>query len=58
MADLMQSTETGLFRDLTHYHIVDEVWHWSSVDWGRRCVFDVRVLCIRICLLMAIQSYA
>ena len=53
MADLMQSTETGLFRDLTHYHIVDEVWHWSSVDWGRRCVF-VRVLCIRMRLLMAI----
>ncbi|OCL10498.1 hypothetical protein AOQ84DRAFT_426903 [Glonium stellatum] len=38
MADLTQSTETGLFRDLTHYHIVDEVWHWSSVDWGRRFV--------------------
>lgn len=38
MADLMLSTETGLFRDLTHYHIVDEVWHWSSVDWGRRFV--------------------
>jgi hypothetical protein len=22
----------------TSYHIVDDVWHWSSVDWGRRFV--------------------
>jgi hypothetical protein len=21
-----------------HYQIVDEVWHWSSIDWGRRFV--------------------
>ena len=23
--------------DLNHYRIVDEVWHFCSVDWGSRC---------------------
>lgn len=23
--------------DLNHYRIVDDVWHFSSVDWGRNC---------------------
>ncbi|KAI9839844.1 MAG: hypothetical protein M1819_000034 [Sarea resinae] len=22
--------------DLNHYHLVDEVWHYSSVDWGKK----------------------
>jgi hypothetical protein len=34
MADFVQ---LEMVRDLSHYHIVDDVWHWSSVDWGRRC---------------------
>ncbi|KAF2182213.1 hypothetical protein K469DRAFT_728985 [Zopfia rhizophila CBS 207.26] len=38
MTEMMQSTQLELVRDLSHYHIVDEVWHWSSVDWGRRFV--------------------
>lgn len=25
--------------DLSHWRIVDEVWHYSSVDWGKRCEF-------------------
>ncbi|KAF2461069.1 hypothetical protein BDY21DRAFT_279153 [Lineolata rhizophorae] len=25
-------------RDFNHWNLVDEVWHWSSVDWGRRYV--------------------
>jgi len=37
MTDMMHSTQLEMFRDLSHYHIVDEVWHWSTVDWGRRC---------------------
>lgn len=37
MTEMMQSTQMDLVRDLSHYRIVNEVWHWSSVDWGRRC---------------------
>lgn len=39
MTDMMHSTQLDMVRDLSHYHIVDEVWHWSTVDWGRRCRF-------------------
>ncbi|KAF1953327.1 hypothetical protein CC80DRAFT_527324 [Byssothecium circinans] len=38
MTELMHSTQLEMVRDLSHYHIVDEVWHWSTVDWGRRFV--------------------
>lgn len=23
--------------DLSHYNIINEVWHYSSVDWGHKC---------------------
>jgi hypothetical protein len=23
--------------DINHYRIVDEVWHFASIDWGHRC---------------------
>ncbi|KAF2740028.1 hypothetical protein EJ04DRAFT_483588 [Polyplosphaeria fusca] len=38
MTEMMHSAQLEMVRDLSHYHIVDEVWHWSSVDWGRRFV--------------------
>ncbi|KAF2706874.1 hypothetical protein K504DRAFT_384788 [Pleomassaria siparia CBS 279.74] len=38
MTELMHSTQLEMVRDMSHYHIVDEVWHWSSVDWGRHFV--------------------
>ncbi|KAH7130610.1 hypothetical protein B0J11DRAFT_483325 [Dendryphion nanum] len=38
MTDMMHSTQLEMVRDLSHYNIVDDVWHWSSVDWGRRFV--------------------
>ncbi|KAF2866791.1 hypothetical protein BDV95DRAFT_552324 [Massariosphaeria phaeospora] len=38
MTEMMHSTQLEMVRDLSHYHIVDDVWHWSSVDWGRRFV--------------------
>lgn len=37
MTDMMHSTQLEMVRDLSHYNIVNDVWHWSSVDWGRRC---------------------
>lgn len=37
MTELMHSTQLEMVRDLTHYQIVEDVWHWSTVDWGRRC---------------------
>ena len=41
MTEMMHSTQLDMVRDLSHYHIVDEVWHWSTVDWGRRCKSDI-----------------
>lgn len=38
MTDMMHSTQLEMVQDLSHYHIVNDVWHWSSVDWGRRFV--------------------
>ena len=40
MTELMHSTQLEMVRDLTHYQIVEDVWHWSTVDWGRRCEFE------------------
>jgi hypothetical protein len=37
MTEMMQSTQLELTRDLSHYQLVDDVWHWSTVDQGRRC---------------------
>ncbi|KAJ4367518.1 hypothetical protein N0V83_007101 [Neocucurbitaria cava] len=38
MSEIMQSTQLEVVRDLNHYQLVDDVWHWSTVDWGRRFV--------------------
>lgn len=38
MTELMHSTQLEVVRDLSHYQLVDDVWHWSTVDWGRRFV--------------------
>ncbi|KAH8730972.1 hypothetical protein GQ44DRAFT_767543 [Phaeosphaeriaceae sp. PMI808] len=38
MTELMHSTQLELIQDLSHYQIVNDVWHWSTVDWGRRFV--------------------
>lgn len=32
-----RSRRTGPL-DLNHYRMVNEVWHYSSVDWGHKCV--------------------
>ena len=46
MTEIMHSTQLDMVRDLSHYHIVDEVWHWSTVDWGRRCKYLRLVSCL------------
>lgn len=45
VADLEGHLETSDSRsrrrgplDLNHYRIVNEVWHYSSVDWGHKCM--------------------
>ncbi|KAF1840962.1 uncharacterized protein K460DRAFT_321643 [Cucurbitaria berberidis CBS 394.84] len=38
MSEMMHSTQLEMVRDLNHYQLVDDVWHWSTVDWGRRFV--------------------
>lgn len=43
----MSSAEQPIVRhvdrtlDLNHYRIVDEVWHFSSVDWGSNCKVSI-----------------
>jgi hypothetical protein len=39
MTDLMHSTQLEMVQDLSHYQLVNDVWHWSTVDWGRRCEY-------------------
>jgi hypothetical protein len=39
MTEMMHSTQLEVVRDLSHYQIVEDVWHWSTVDWGRRCEY-------------------
>ncbi|CAE7011648.1 hypothetical protein PTTW11_02222 [Pyrenophora teres f. teres] len=36
MTELMESTQLEMVRDMGHYQLVDDVWHWSTVDQGRR----------------------
>jgi hypothetical protein len=40
MTELMHSTQLDMVQDLSHYQLVNDVWHWSTVDWGRRCKFN------------------
>ena len=35
MVNASRSKASGL--DLNHYRVVNEVWHYCSVDWGSRC---------------------
>lgn len=37
MTELMHSAQLEMVQDLSHYQLVNDVWHWSTVDWGRRC---------------------
>jgi hypothetical protein len=37
MTELMHSTQLEMVQDLSHYQLVNDVWHWSTVDQGRRC---------------------
>lgn len=37
MTEMMHSTQLEMAQNLSHYQIVNDVWHWSTVDWGRRC---------------------
>jgi hypothetical protein len=39
MTDLMHSTQLEMVHDLNHYQMIDDVWHWSTVDQGRRCKY-------------------
>ncbi|KAH7559310.1 hypothetical protein J3E72DRAFT_400101 [Bipolaris maydis] len=36
MTSMMQSTQMEMVRDMGHYQLVNDVWHWSTVDKGRR----------------------
>ncbi|KAF1837553.1 hypothetical protein BDW02DRAFT_117739 [Decorospora gaudefroyi] len=36
MTEMMHSTQLEMVQNLSHYQLVDDVWHWSTVDQGRR----------------------
>lgn len=36
--DVPNIEEPAMLPDMNHYQIADEVWHYSSVDWGRKYV--------------------
>ncbi|EOA82120.1 uncharacterized protein SETTUDRAFT_142102 [Exserohilum turcica Et28A] len=36
LTSMMQSTQLEMVRDMSHYQLVNDVWHWSTVDKGRR----------------------
>ncbi|KAF2842119.1 hypothetical protein M501DRAFT_927945 [Patellaria atrata CBS 101060] len=38
MKELAPASQFDSSAGINHYHIANEVWHWSSVDWGRRYV--------------------
>lgn len=55
MTELMHSAQLEIVQDLSHYQLVNDVWHWSTVDWGRRCectlvCFSREVLILNSCL--------
>ncbi|EON61382.1 hypothetical protein W97_00596 [Coniosporium apollinis CBS 100218] len=37
-SDVSSIPPWDLLRGIDHYRLVNEVWHWSSVDWGRRYI--------------------
>jgi hypothetical protein len=39
-SEIMEETMRDGVGGLGHWRIVEDVWHWSTVDWGRRCEFD------------------
>jgi hypothetical protein len=38
-SEIMEETMRDGVGGLGHWRIVEDVWHWSTVDWGRRCGF-------------------
>ena len=34
---VMDDSEVDLLDTLNHYDVVDSIWHWSSVDLGKKC---------------------
>ena len=34
--------------DLSHYKLVEEVWHYCSVDWSDKCMGTIRFLMSRL----------
>ena len=39
MISMEDLTKVDLVRNLNQYLLADDIWHYSSVDWGRRCTY-------------------
>jgi hypothetical protein len=37
MGEMQDLNRTDLLRNLNQYLLADDIWHYSTVDWGRRC---------------------
>lgn len=37
LPEMTSSIRSDIVRSLNQYTLADDIWHYSSVDWGRRC---------------------
>jgi hypothetical protein len=40
MSDLAGTREPDMSRVLNQYALASDLWHYSTMDWGRRCEFQ------------------
>jgi hypothetical protein len=44
MEDLAGTREPDMSRVLNQYALASDLWHYSTMDWGRRCKFYLSTL--------------
>lgn len=47
------TVDFDLLRDLSHYDVVNSIWHWSSVDLGPKCQSEPHAI---TCMLLTVDS--
>jgi hypothetical protein len=44
MSDLAGTREPDMSRVLNQYALASDLWHYSTMDWGRRCEFAIFIV--------------
>ena len=44
----VQSVQPQIVDALSYYSLMDKVWHWTSLDWGRQCRIYLYILRIHL----------